>query len=146
MTDPSQESPQLTALQLDVLGVLWEHGEATVTDVTAALRDARGLAPTTVATILTRLEKRGVVKRRRVERQFRYAATIAREAARRAQVDELAKSLFDGDLGGLVHHLVARGDIAPADLDRMRALLAERAGRAEPDANAPENTPRREDR
>ena len=127
MTDQSQDHPQLTALQLDVLGVLWEHGEATVTDVTRALRDARGLAPTTVATILTRLEKRGVVKRRRVERQFRYTATIAREAARRAQVDELAKSLFDGDLGGLVHHLVARDEIGASDLERVRRLLDEKS-------------------
>ena len=35
-----QDQPQLTPLQLDVLQVLWEHGEATVNDVTGALASA----------------------------------------------------------------------------------------------------------
>lgn len=120
------DQPQLTPLQLDVLQVLWDRGEASVNDVTEALRDARALAPTTIATLLARLEKRDVVRRRRVERQDLWSATIAREEARRAMVDELARSLFEGDLSGLVHHLVARDDIAADDLARVRALLDER--------------------
>jgi predicted transcriptional regulator len=119
---------QLTPLQLDVLQVLWERGEATVNDVTDALREPHGLALTTIATLLARLERRGVVKRRRVDRQFRYAALVKREEARRALVDELAKSLFDGDLGGLVHHLVARDEISAEDLARVRALLDRKSG------------------
>jgi predicted transcriptional regulator len=116
-------TPQLTPLQLDVLRILWERGEATVNDVTDALRAERGLAPTTVATLLARLERRGVVKRRRVDRQYRYAARVARTDAQRALVDELAKHLFDGDLGGLVHHLVSRDEIGPDDLARLRRLI-----------------------
>ena len=78
-----KDQPQLTPLQLDVLQVLWERGEATVNDVTDALRDSRALAPTTVATLLSRLEKRRFVKRRREDRQFRWSASIAREEAQR---------------------------------------------------------------
>lgn len=114
---------QLTPLQLDVLQVLWERGEATVNDVTEALRGRRALAPTTVATLLARLEKRGLVGRRRVDRQYLHAARIGREEARRMLVDELARSLFDGDLSGLVHHLVSRDQFEPEDLERVRALL-----------------------
>jgi predicted transcriptional regulator len=121
-----KDQPQLTPLQLDVLQVLWERGEATVNAVTDALRASRGLAPTTVATLLARLAKRGVVRRRRVERQFRYSALVARADAQRALVYELARSLFDGDLGGLVHHLVARGEISASDLERVRDLLEEK--------------------
>lgn len=52
---------QLTDLQLALLRVLWTRGEATVQDMVEALRPERDLAPTTVATLLSRLEKRRVV-------------------------------------------------------------------------------------
>lgn len=118
-----KELTQLTALQLDVLQVLWERGEASVNGVTEGLREGRGLAPSTVATLLARLERRGAVRRRRVRRGFVYSARIGREEARRAMVDGLARSLFDGDVGGLVQHLVSRGEFSAADLERVRALL-----------------------
>src|SRR5439155_4455471 len=56
---------QLTELQLAILRVLWDKGEATVQDIWEALHAERGLAQTTVATMLSRLERRGVVTRRR---------------------------------------------------------------------------------
>src|ERR1043166_8912253 len=59
---------QLTELQLAILRVIWDKGEATVQDIWEALHAERGLAQTTVATMLSRLERRGVVTRRgRVE-------------------------------------------------------------------------------
>ena len=44
----------LSDLQLDLMRVLW-RGEASVADVAAELARTRGLAHTTVATLLTRL-------------------------------------------------------------------------------------------
>ena len=56
----SPDGVALSELQLDVMRVLW-RGEASVAEVAAALADSRGLAHTTVATVLTRLGRRGVV-------------------------------------------------------------------------------------
>src|SRR5207248_2952602 len=56
---------QLTELQLAILRVIWDRGEATVQEIWEALHAERGLAQTTVATMLSRLERRGVVTRRR---------------------------------------------------------------------------------
>ena len=124
------DQPQLTPLQLDVLQILWRDGEASVNDVTEGLRPNRGLAPTTVATLLSRLEKRRVVERRREGRQFVYRALIDREEARRTLVDELTRSLFAGDAGGLIHHLVERGEVAAGDLERAKNLLEGRENEA----------------
>ena len=55
---PESDDIALSELQLDVMRVLW-RGDASVADVAAALADSRGLAHTTVATVLTRLAKRG---------------------------------------------------------------------------------------
>jgi predicted transcriptional regulator len=56
------EAVSLTDLQLAIVRILWERGASSVVEVQEALAPERSLAQTTVATILTRLEKRGVVR------------------------------------------------------------------------------------
>ena len=56
---------RLGDLQLNIMKVLWDRGEATVTDVHAALSGDRDLAYTTMATMLRKMEARGLVERRR---------------------------------------------------------------------------------
>lgn len=121
------EDVALSDLQLDVMRVLW-RGEASVADVVAALADARGLAHTTVATVLTRLAKRGVVAQRREGRQLLYRATVSEPQVRRGMVGGLIQSLFEGDPKALLAHLVSENEVAAGDLARVQALLAGDAG------------------
>jgi BlaI family penicillinase repressor len=112
----------LSDLQLDVMRALW-RGAASVADVVAALAATRDLAHTTVATLLTRLEKRGLVAVRRDGRQLLYSARVSESQVRRSMVSGLIQSLFRGDPRALLAHLVNEDDVAPDDLDRVRALL-----------------------
>lgn len=125
---PESDDIALSELQLDVMRVLW-RGEASVADVVAALADSRGLAHTTVATVLTRLAKRGVVEARRDGRQLVYRATVSEPQVRRSMVGDLIQSLFKGDPRALLAHLVSEKDVAPGDLARVQALLAADEGR-----------------
>ena len=76
----------LSDLQLAVMRVLWSAGQSTTSEVAAALGQQRGLAHTTVATLLSRLEKRGLVQSQREGRQLSYRALIAESAVRRSMV------------------------------------------------------------
>jgi BlaI family penicillinase repressor len=114
----------LSDLQLDVMRALWARGEASTADLAAALEASRGIAHTTVATVLSRLEKRGIVRSRREGRQLVYTAGVAEDEVRRSMVSSLLGSLFSGDAKALVAHLVREDEIAPGDLDRVRRLLA----------------------
>ena len=114
---------QLTELQVAILRLLWERGEASVADVWEALYPERGLAQTTVATLLSRLERRGVVARRAVERQYLYRALVSEGEVQESMVSELTERLFDGDVTALVNHLLTSNDIAPGDLERLRGLI-----------------------
>lgn len=127
----SGETPFLTELQLAVVRVLWEQGQATVSDITEALRPSRGLAPTTVATVLSRLEKRGIVGHRTVARQFVYSARVSEPDATRSMVAELTDRLFDGDVGALVSHLISAKEFSRADLTRMKRIIAQHEDRKE---------------
>lgn len=113
----------LSELQLDLMRVLWQRGEASTADVADVLGRNRGLAHTTVATLLTRLEKRGVVAARRDGRQLVYRALVAEGEVRRSMVSGLLGSLFGGDARALLAHLLREEEIAPGDLDQVRQML-----------------------
>lgn len=112
----------LSDLQLDLMRVLWKSGEASVADTVAAL-GSRDLAHTTVATLLTRLEKRGVVAARRDGRQLLYRPLVSEAQVRRSMVSSLIAQVFRGDPGALLAHLVSEREVAPGDLERVRSLL-----------------------
>jgi BlaI family transcriptional regulator, penicillinase repressor len=112
----------LSDLQLDLMRALWRSGELSVAEATEALSD-RDLAHTTVATLLTRLEKRGVVEARRDGRQLLYRATVSEAQVRRSMVSSLIAQVFRGDPKALLAHLVSEREVAPGDLERVRALL-----------------------
>jgi predicted transcriptional regulator len=114
---------QLTDLQLDIVRVLWSEGEATVAEVRDQLPASRDLATTTVATVLSRLEKQNVVTRRLDGRQYVYRPTVTEHQVRRSMVADLVGSLFEGDPAALVSHLVSDAELEDGDLERVRALL-----------------------
>jgi BlaI family transcriptional regulator, penicillinase repressor len=128
MADPERDIA-LSELQIAVMRVLWQRDEASVADIAAILGDARGLKYTTVATLLTRLERRGVVAQRREGRQLIYRAQVSEPHVRRSMVADLIGSLFGGDANALVAHLVEESEIAPGDLARVRKRLEKSASR-----------------
>jgi len=110
-------------LQHAIMAVLWERGEATGAEVYEALREERGLAPTTIATMLRKMEDKGVVAHRAEGRQFVYRPTVSEDLVRRSMVGELVERLFGGDPKALVAHLVSEHEIERGELAELRGRL-----------------------
>jgi BlaI family transcriptional regulator, penicillinase repressor len=110
-------------LQHAIMTILWERGEATTGDVHAALHEARGLAFTTIATMLRKMEDKGVVTHRAFGRQFVYRPTVSEDQVRRSMVGELVDRLFAGDPKALVAHLVSEHEIDASELGELRRRL-----------------------
>lgn len=123
--------PMLTELQLKLLEVLWDRGEATVREVQAALAPDRARARSTVATLLSRLEEKGVVTHREVGREYLYRATIGREAVRGALLSGFAEEVFHGDVPALVQQLLRLEEVEPEDLARVREMIEAAEARGE---------------
>ena len=114
----------LGELQHAIMRILWDRGEATVAEVHDGLYDDRQLAPTTIATMLRKMEDKGVVSHRSEGRQFVYRATVSEDEVRTSMVGELLDRLFAGDPAALVTHLVADHNLSETELAELRALLA----------------------
>ncbi|MEA2691669.1 MAG: hypothetical protein QOJ16_1056 [Acidobacteriota bacterium] len=121
-----ETSHHLGDLQLAIMRSLWRKGEATVAEVHEDLEAERGLALTTIATMLAKLEKKGVVDHRMDGRRFVYQPRIDEGQVRRSMVAELTSQLFRGDVTALVNHLLSEHEIDGAELAQWKALISAR--------------------
>lgn len=111
-------------LQLAILRTLWDRGEAAVAEVHETLA-GRGLALTTIATMLRKMEEKGLVAHRENGRQFLYRAKDDPNLVQQNLVGDLVARLFDGDPLALVSHLLRAGEIELSELDELRQKVAE---------------------
>jgi predicted transcriptional regulator len=113
----------LTDLQLAILGVLWERGECAIGQVHAALRGHRKVSRKTVATLLSRLEQRGMVRHWREGKESVYEATVPRRTVLVKRMAALLGVLFDTSTGAVTPHALDRSDVRAGDVARLRKLL-----------------------
>jgi predicted transcriptional regulator len=116
---------RLGDLQLHIMRVLWQRGPASVADVQPAL-DERELAYTTIATMLRKMEERGLVKHKSEGRAFFYRAAVPPEAVSRSMAGDLLENLFAGSLADMMSHLLQTRDVSREELARLERLIAER--------------------
>lgn len=114
---------QLGELQLAILQELWRVGEATVSDVHTSLFPTRQLAPTTIATMLKKMEARGLVTHRTEGRRFVYQPAVTEDRVTASMVADLTERLFEGRATDLVSYLI-REHIDADELDELNDLIA----------------------
>lgn len=115
---------QLASLQLAIMRVLWERGEASVADVRETLEsEGRELAYTTVATMLAKMEKKGQVSHRAEGKAFIYRPALGQEQVSRSMVNDLAERLFGGDVTAMVSHLLDGSELSREELTRLKELI-----------------------
>lgn len=126
----SKKTHHLGDLQYAIMRVLWNTEEASVADVCQRLPKEHQRAPTTIATMLTKMEKKGVVAHRADGRVFLYRAKIREADVHRSMVSDLTERLFEGDAAALVSHLLTEGEFKSDEIARLRELI-DRHGKKE---------------
>jgi predicted transcriptional regulator len=118
----------LTQRELDVMSVLWDLGEATVTEVRDRVDPA--LAYTSVSTMIRTLEMKGYVSHRRGEGKTHvYFPVIDAEAAGETVLGRVLDKIYGGSPIKLLAHLVDQKRLSEKELARMRELLKKPAKR-----------------
>ena len=119
--------PPLHELETEIMEEMWGRAEATVRDVQSAL-NARGektRAYTTLLTVMTRLDGKGLLVRRREGRVDVYSPAMSRDdylAARaEASVEALVEDFGDLALAHFARHI--RG-LDPQRLETLRRLAS----------------------
>lgn len=122
MTAPSasQEPPRLGALEAQVMDVLWDQGPATVRGIIDRLPHEP--AYTTIATVLTNLDRKGLVAARKEQHSTWYQARARREEHVAAVMRHALGT--SRDRAASILHFVET--IPPTDLALLRDYLSRR--------------------
>ena len=125
----AKRPPTIPDSELDVLKVLWERGQATVRESLETLRAAgRQWSYATVATLLDRLETKGLVESDRTELAFVYRPTISSQEVQQRRVSSLVDKLYQGEPGLLVLHLLKSHPLDANRAMEVRDVLDQMSG------------------
>ena len=112
----------LTKRELDIMGVLWDLGEATVTEVRD--RVDPDLAYTSISSMIRTLEMKGYVSHRRGEGKTHvYFPVIEPEKAGASALGRVLDKIYGGSPIKLLAHLMDQHKVSDKELARMRDLL-----------------------
>jgi predicted transcriptional regulator len=118
----STPPPPLHELETEIMEEMWGRAEATVRDVQLALnaRSEKTRAYTTLLTVMTRLDGKGLLLRRRQGRFDVYSAALSREEYLAARAEASVEALVE-DFGDLALAHFAR-HIQGLDAQRLETL------------------------
>ena len=112
----------LTQRELDIMSVLWELGEATVTEVRD--RVDPDLAYTSISSMIRTLEMKGYVSHRRGEGKTHvYFPVIGAEKVGESVLGRVLDKVYGGSPLKLLAHLMEQNRLSEKELARMRDLL-----------------------
>jgi BlaI family transcriptional regulator, penicillinase repressor len=113
----------LGSVQLRIMRVLWDDGEATARRITDALSQTSPIAHSTVQTLLRKLEYKRAVDHERRERTFIFRPLVAESEVTRSAAHDILTRVFQGSISGLVAHLLESDDVTPEEMKELRALV-----------------------
>jgi BlaI family penicillinase repressor len=118
---------RLPDAELEVLACLWRNGETTAREVREAMQHYRPMTHGSVATLLSRLQAKGLVARRKgpVGKAYVYKATRRPGPAYRRVVKDILERIFGGSSVALVNSLFETQPPTPDELDALQELLDE---------------------
>lgn len=118
MTNPAKP---LSDVQLSIMNALWQIGQGSVAEVLSALTD-KSYARTTVATMLSRLEKQEYVGVKKENGVNMYYPLVEQQEIQRSSLSQLLKNFFGNQKSNLVSFLLDQ-DVSEKELQQVREML-----------------------
>lgn len=110
--------------ELALLQFVAGRGDATVAEAVEGFGAPRGLARSTVLTMMERLRSKGLLDRAQVDGVFRYRPATAPEIVERGMVGSFIERTLAGSFSPLVAYLAEEAEVSAADLAELEELVA----------------------
>jgi predicted transcriptional regulator len=115
--------PRFTQGELEVMRILWEHGELKPAEIHA--RFPRKITNPSLRSYLAILLEKGHLVRHRVGKAYYYRAKTRRESTFRSMLRELARVCCNGSVENLLCQLIRTEKLSAADLLELKRLSTE---------------------
>ncbi len=121
--------PKLSRLERQIMEALWTKGQSCVRDIQETFPERSRPAYTTIQTMVSRMEAKGMVRRvRKISNAHIFGAVVSRDAAGGRLIDDLL-NLFNGRTQPVMAHLIQSGKLTLTDVREaektLRAMVRE---------------------
>jgi BlaI family penicillinase repressor len=124
---PPRKSNQPSDFELQILGLLWEHGPQTVRQVMERLTDGKARAYTSVLSVMQVMQKKGLlgVAKERDGLAHVFVPKVSREQIVTPLLRGLVTKVFGGRTCAAVQQLLDGEDVDGEEIDALRQMLDE---------------------
>jgi len=109
--------------ELALLQYIEEAPKSSVAEVCAGYGETRGLARSTVLTMMERLRTKGYLARRRIDGSYRYSATNGAGEVMTGAVARFVEKTLQGSVSPFVAWMSERGKVSDSELAELEALV-----------------------
>jgi predicted transcriptional regulator len=117
--------PSIGDQELSLLQYIAEHSNASVGEVAVGYGEPRGLARSTVLTMMERLRGKAYLKRRQVAGVYRYSPAARPGEVMRSAVGQFVEKTLSGSVSPFVAWMSERTDVSDTELAELEALVAQ---------------------
>lgn len=115
--------PSIGDQELALLQYLAEHNNASVGEVAAGFGEPRGLARSTVLTMMERLRSKSYLRRKQVEGMYRYSPATGPGEVMRSAVGQFVEKTLSGSVSPFVAWMSERAEVSDSELAELEALV-----------------------
>ena len=116
-------SKQPTAVELEILRILWEFQPCPVRVVHKRLAEVKQTNYSTTVKMLSVMLQKGLVKRNEKMTPHLYRAALSRKRAAKTFLGDLIDKVYDGSAMSLVLQALASSKASQQEIDEARKLL-----------------------
>jgi BlaI family penicillinase repressor len=122
----NREIPRPTEGELELLGILWTSGAATVREVFEAVNAKRPVVYTGVLKLLQIMTEKGLVERDEKERAHVYRAAVSQKDTEKRFLLELSERFFAGSASQLALRALEMEQASDQEMEAIRRLIKKR--------------------
>lgn len=126
---PRPTSSHPTAVEMQILRILWELGPSPVREIHKRLEAAKGTNYSTTVKMLAVMLQKGLVKRDEDAQPHVYRAALTRAKTGKRILDDLIEKVYEGSAMALVLQALSAGKATKAELDEVRRILDQMEGK-----------------
>ncbi len=125
---PRPPSSQPTDVELQILRILWEHGDSTVREIHNQLSLTKDTIYSTAVKMLGIMLGKGLVTRDESVRPQIYSAAKTRKSTQRRMLNDLISKVYDGSTASLIQQALSSKRTSKKELAEIRRLLDDLKG------------------
>jgi BlaI family penicillinase repressor len=125
MNSQPTSTPKPTDAEIEILHILWVHGNSTVRQVHELLSRTKRSQYTTTLKQLQVMTEKGLVLRDESERSHVYRAAVERNRVQQQITSHLIDRVFGGSAHGMLMQLLGSKKVSKKELGEFRQMIDE---------------------